>query len=166
MTSLTRQKKKKKKNLQTFKFCSSKTKINCSEMNNCFQKFLTFWFLLKSNDKIRLNEASGKLQTSSTIFFLCVFRYSFFAEWLVSLVPQTMWLVCNDNSEEKRALASKKNHKRKTKLKLTASQEVIMQFFQDAKWFDIKIFGQEIAMKIAPKFSFMAKKLKCAKNHE
>ena len=70
MTSLTRQ--KKKKNLQTFKFCSSKTKINCSEMNNCFQKFLTFWFLLKSNDKIRLNEASGKLQTSSTIFFFVV----------------------------------------------------------------------------------------------
>ena len=77
-----------------------------------------------------------------------------------------MWLVCNDNSEEKRALASQKNHKRKTKLKLTASQEVIMQFFPDAKWFDIKIFCQEIAMKIAPKFSFMAKKLKCAKNLE
>lgn len=78
MTSLTRQKKKKKKNLQTFKFCSSKTKINCSEMNNCFQKFLTFLFLLKSNDKIRLNEASGKLQTSSTIFFFVCVSVQFF----------------------------------------------------------------------------------------
>ena len=94
-------------------------------MNNCFQKFLTFFLpKLQSNDKIRLNEASGKLQTSSysTIFFL--FRYSFFAELLVSLVPQTMWLVCNDNSE-KRARGRKipEEPQKKNKVKINCQED-------------------------------------------